>query len=322
MFGRNPNAFNSWSQFPQNNVPMFNPYAFQQNNILNFQYQNQTFINNSNSNQQQFPNQNQFETQMITPINNQQDSRPNFEQFLNDAEQFSENSISESTKHTYESNIHVYESVMAIFGQQSYPITIDKLKVFLTYQAREGGMTINTLKSYITALSYYFRSNNLNNLILSNEFKKFKSGLQRSFKENSSPYAKLPFKPEFFLRFLQNYDMNDIDNVKMMFYMSLSFYGFLRISELLNLKKKDFVYDVEKNKLIITIRFSKTDQNGIGATTYLYNNTNKIYHPLNFIGFLSNLDNEDSIVDITEDHLRKKLNDVLIQLGLDPTKYS
>ena len=52
MLCRNPNAFNSWNQFPQNNVPMFNPYAFQQNNILNFQYQNQTFINNSNPNQQ------------------------------------------------------------------------------------------------------------------------------------------------------------------------------------------------------------------------------------------------------------------------------
>ena len=291
MFGHNPNAFNSWNQFPQNNVRMFNPYAFQQNNILNFQYLNQTFINNSNSNQQQFPNQNQFEPQMITPINNQQDNRLNFEQFLNVTQQFTDNSISESTKHTYESNPRVYEAVMQIFGQQPYPIWVHTLKFFLTYQAREGGMPINTLKSYITALPYHFR--------------KFKSGLQRSFKENSSLCAKLAFKTEFHLRFLQNYDMNDIDNIKMMFCMSLSFYAFLRISELLIIKKKDFVYDVESNKLIITIRFSKTDQNGIGATTYLYCNTHKVYHPLNFIGFLSNLDNEDLIMDITKDHLRK-----------------
>ena len=33
-------------------------------------------------------------------------------------------------------------------------------------------------------------------------------------------------------------DMNNIENVRMMFYMSLSLFGFIRISELLNLKKK------------------------------------------------------------------------------------
>lgn len=115
--------------------------------------------------------------------------------------------------------------------------------------------------------------------------------------------------------------MSDIKNVKMMFYTTLSFYAFLRISELLNLKKKDIVYDVELNRLIITIRFSKTDQTGKGFTTYLYNNNHKIYHPLNYIGVISNLNDEDSIVDITEDHLRKNLNNVLVQLGFDKTKY-
>lgn len=63
-------------------------------------------------------------------------------------------------------------------------------------------MTINILLSYITALSYYFKSNDLPNLTLSNEFKMYKSGLQRSFKSVSSPYAKLPFKTEFFLSYL------------------------------------------------------------------------------------------------------------------------
>lgn len=95
--------------------------------------------------------------------------------------------------------------------------------------------------------------------------------------------------------------MNNIENVRMMFYMSLSFFGFLRISELLNLKKKDIIYDSEKNKLILNIRYSKTDQNGQGFTTYLYNNNNKSYHPLKFIGFLSNINNDDYIVHLRED---------------------
>lgn len=210
---------------------------------------------------------------------------------------------------------------MAIFQKPPYPIDLDKMKVFLTYQAKNG-LTINTLKAYITSLSYYFRVHEMENLTLSNDFKKFKKGLQRSFKENSSPFAKLGFKPEFFLKFLEINDMNDIENIKMMFYMSLSFFGFLRISELLNLKKKDIIYDPEKNKLILNIRFSKTDQTGQGFNTYLYNNNHKSYHPLNFIGFISNLNDEDFIVDIKEDLLRKKLFDVLVQLDLDPNKYS
>lgn len=116
--------------------------------------------------------------------------------------------------------------------------------------------------------------------------------------------------------------MSEIENVKMMFYMSLSFFGFLRISELLHLKKNDLYYDIDTNKLILNIRYSKTDQIGQGFKTYLYNNTHKIYHPLNFIGFVSNLNDDDNIVDITEDLLRKRLNQILIELDMDPKQFS
>ena len=52
--------------------------------------------------------------------------------------------------------------------------------------------------------------------------------------------------------------------------MTLSFFGFFRVSELLNLKKKDIVYDSQTNKLNLPIRFSKTDQEGKRITTYIY----------------------------------------------------
>ena len=44
--------------------------------------------------------------------------------------------------------------------------------------------------------------------------------------------------------------------------------------------------------------------------------------PINYIGFIQNLNDEDSIVNIDEDYLRRKLKDVLIKLEFDPTKYS
>lgn len=67
--------------------------------------------------------------------------------------------------------------------------------------------------------------------------------------------------------------------------------------------------------------FSKNDQNGQDYKTCLKNNTHKIYHPLNLIGFIEKLNDNDLIVNITEDELRKRLNSVLIQLDLDSEKY-
>ena len=328
MFGRTTYGYQQLNQQNPNSGHVLPPIANQQNNFINFQFHNQTYVNQYLPQQQQnynYQQQNPNQMQQLNPqqsqINNLDDETPDFDSYLQQSEQYSENSLAKSSKNTYDKNLRVYQSVMEQFKREPYPITIEKLKVFLTFQAHHG-MTINTLKSYITGLSFYFKSKDLPNLTLTNEFKKFKSGLQRAFKEDSSPFAKLPFKTEFFLQYLQIYDMNDIENIRMIFYMTLSFYGFLRISELLNLRKKDIVYDVQQNKLILNIRYSKTDQNGNGVTTYLYNNQHKVYHPLNFIHFIQNLNDDDLIVNISEDLLRKRLNDVLNDLKLDTSKYS
>lgn len=45
---------------------------------------------------------------------------------------------------------------MEKFHKDPFPITIDKLKVFITYQAYNN-ITLSTLQSYITGLSYYFK---------------------------------------------------------------------------------------------------------------------------------------------------------------------
>ena len=55
MFGQNCNAFPSSYTQSQNNGTMFNPNVL--SNILDFQYQNQTFNYNYNQPAQHFPNQ-------------------------------------------------------------------------------------------------------------------------------------------------------------------------------------------------------------------------------------------------------------------------
>ena len=65
---------------------------------------------------------------------------------------------------------------MNILKTNPYPIAYEKLIVFITYQARNN-IALNTIKSYITSFSYYFETNNLQNITLSNEFKQFKKKL-------------------------------------------------------------------------------------------------------------------------------------------------
>lgn len=87
----------------------------------------------NNPNQSQVPMNNQFNQQNLIQFNNQQTNTPGFEQYLNDVDQYTDNSISHSSKHTYDSNLHVYDTTMNLFGKPPYPITIQKMKVFLTY---------------------------------------------------------------------------------------------------------------------------------------------------------------------------------------------
>ena len=65
----------------------------------------------------------------------------------------------------------------------------------------------------------------------------------------------------------------------------------------------------------------KTDQK-VKTVTYSYNNNHKIYNALTFIEFLSYLNDDDLIVILNEDYLRRKLNDLLHKLVSHPRNYS
>ena len=85
MFGRNSNTLpymNPFYQHPQNNGAVFSSYTYQQSNLLNFQFQNQTINNNYLQFQQpsstyhiQQPQQ-ELQTQ---PNNNSNTQTPDFE---------------------------------------------------------------------------------------------------------------------------------------------------------------------------------------------------------------------------------------------------
>lgn len=138
----------------------------------------------------------------------------------------------------YSERIHAYETTLTQLKIEPYPIDIEKMMGLLVYKLKQG-RKYTTLASYIASFSYYFRQNNLNVLTNCIEFKIFKNGLRRQLKGDTFSNSKLPFNHMWFDLILEKFPINNIEDMKFMFYMTLSFTAFLRISELLNLKKGD-----------------------------------------------------------------------------------
>ncbi len=74
--------------------------------------------------------QNQFNQPQQQMKNNTTRNIPDFDQFLNEAEQNTDNSLAISTKNTYNSYLIVYERIMSLFQREPYPISIEKTKFF------------------------------------------------------------------------------------------------------------------------------------------------------------------------------------------------
>ena len=55
---------------------------------------------------------------------------------------------------------------------------------------------------------------------------------------DTCPNAKLPFEITWFQLIIDNYPLNMYENRLLFFYMTLAFSAFLRISELMSLKKQ------------------------------------------------------------------------------------
>lgn len=83
----------------------------------------------------------------------------------------------------------------------------------------------------------------------------------------------------FFDLYIKSYDINQMNNEKFLFFMTISYFGFLRISELLYFLTKDVIIDSKNNRLKALLKFSKTNQTGDGSTICVCDN-DKQYSPL------------------------------------------
>ena len=237
---------------------------------------------------------------------------------LREAQGLQGKSVAESSKRVYQSRIRVYETVCENeLHIEPEPITLDKMMAFVVFQKRAGRCWA-TLSSYMQGFSYYFRMHDQPVLTQAISFKVFKDGLRREMHAGTFPNAKLPFKIEWFKKIAESFCLNMYDNRRFMFLICLAFHGFLRMSELMALKKSD-VRVTEDGRIEILIQTSKTDQFGHGQRTYIFD-SGDVSAPIRYIDVLDQLEDDDAIVGTCQTALRSHLQHVLATIGVEQPK--
>ena len=125
--------------------------------------------------------------------------------------------------------------------------------------------------------------------------------------DQKNPKAMEPFELEFFERIARSVPLDDRENRRLMLYVVIAFSAFLRISELMNLRKRDIRIDREIGRIELLIRRSKTDQYGRGDSTFLFRNEGPAC-PWNYLDVLETMEGDDRVVGRkSERDLRKSL---------------
>ena len=242
---------------------------------------------------------------------------------LLEAAEIEGHSVAESSKRAYVSNMKVYERTMETeLKVPAKPVDCEKMMAFLVYMMRHG-RTYNTLRNYVRGFSYYFRSNDLHNLANDTRFKVFVGGLRRKMTATGvNEKAKEPFLVDWFPLIRQVRPMNNFGNRLTMFWMTLAFEGFLRISELLALRRRDITVNEAQQRLELFIRRSKTDQFGTGHTTFICKSGGPA-DAWEYRDVLNMMGRDEVIVGMSEWQLRKILRRVLTEIGVkDVSCYS
>jgi integrase len=180
------------------------------------------------------------------------------------------NCLRPTSRCTYSSYINNYckrSQEIPSFGDP-LPISDLKMRAFITYLSShaEHEATLNTLKLYIASFSYYFSSNKHTDLTKDPQFHRFIQSL-RLEKTEDPPNRKPPITPQILTSLAEMMQSTNVDHVRYMCAISLMYYGFLRFSELRNLRYCDI--QEKETGLQLTIILSKTDPTGRGLVCFI-----------------------------------------------------
>ena len=203
---------------------------------------------------------------------------------------------------------------------EPFRLTEEKMEGFLMFK-KASRRTYSTLKLYIASFSAYLQMRDEENLTVSVSFKILKNGLQRVMLGGAHPFQKEPFELEFFKALHDVMNLSVHEERLLFFLMCLSFNYFMRIGELLSLKAGSLVLDEEAKLLACHFERSKSDQLGVGVTSYISISPG-INDPVAYIDVLSGLQPTDKICPWSQKTLTSRLRARLSAIGVDAQRFS
>ena len=148
----------------------------------------------------------------------------------------------------------------------AFPVSVQSLKIFFTFRKQYEKVECSTMRNDLAVIRHYLGSQP-NDPTRTAEFKEFFQGIKREMLAECPPNRKLPTTGDHLCQIMKRMNPEEERDVELCLLMSLGYLGFLRLSELLTLRKCDV--RIEKNGLMLTIRRSKTDQTGRGYCCYI-----------------------------------------------------
>ncbi|OHT10240.1 hypothetical protein TRFO_04238 [Tritrichomonas foetus] len=245
--------------------------------------------------------------------------------FDKEADEMIASTMADNTRKTYASALNLYIKHVQEAHSHSpnnpppFPITIRSLKVFVLYMKRKGSQ-YSYIRTLVAGLSYYMKSEEIPDLTQDILFKKFLNGVSCKMHGKSKKYAKKPIHPNDLVLVLRLIDLSVKKESKLAFLMTVMFFGFLRISEALNLTRKDI--NLKQNDMMeVLIRNSKTDQEGKGQYVIIKDG-GQAYSPFRYLEILNSIDPDEKFFENSAEQFNRIFRIHLTTISLDANKYN
>jgi integrase len=231
--------------------------------------------------------------------------------------------ITERTRYQYRLLAEAYEfACSSIPNMVAWPATEDSVIAYLTFRKNYEKVKYRTIRVDLAALRFRISTLNDPDPTRSRKFLSYMIGLRRDM-HGDLPSGMLPMTGEILTRMAAIVNRDDVGQVKFMALLTLGFFGFFRVSELLVMPAESLTFF--DDRLEVRLLHSKTDQTWHGDQCYIARNAESPYSAWNWnLLFLQKLGGEVSgplFEGLSYSVARSQLRTWLTRAGVDPAGF-
>ena len=256
----------------------------------------------------------------------------NAQALLDDFEATESHALSENTIDAYQYRFNCYQKFISTFpgSDPDDLLSLRNIKIYLSYR-KNNAKSYNTILADISAIRFYCEKNGFADITKSPEVKLFKKGLKRLLLAGKNPHAAEPIQKDQLIQIFHTIKQEDTKFFTTIIHIIIQYYGMLRISEVVSLRKEDLIPhydDLNGDYFEIIIGKTKRDQEGVGRNIYIFSDKDfpdnvqylKFYWETQKEGFLfPGIKPGNHISEVT---VRKRFNKILIKAGIEPKSLS